>query len=243
VGKLQAKDRIIIPLDMSADQASQVISQLAGKVGYFKIGLELLMATGPDHFVRLAHEAGAKVFLDGKFSDIPNTVASATSVIASMGVEMIDVHANCGRAALMAAVKAKGNTKILAVTVLTSLENTDTQELYGKPVTEVVKAFALMAVECGVDGIVCSAQEVRMIRGDPALSRLLIVTPGIRPEWADSGDQKRAVTPREAIVAGADLLVIGRPITSPPAKVGSALEAVKLIVEEIEAGLKERGEV
>jgi orotidine-5'-phosphate decarboxylase len=238
---LQSKDRIIIPLDMSADQASQVISQLAGKVGYFKIGLELLMAAGPEHFIRLAHGAGAKVFLDGKFSDIPNTVGGATRVVAGMGVDMFDVHANCGRAGLLAAVQAKGNSKILAVTVLTSLGDSDAKELYGKPVVEVVKAFALMAAQSGVDGIVCSAQEARVIREDPILSPLLLVTPGIRPEWADTGDQKRAITPREAIAGGADLLVIGRPITSPPAAIGSRLEAVKLIVDEIEAGLKERG--
>jgi orotidine-5'-phosphate decarboxylase len=237
----QAKDRVIIPLDVdSSERAADIILQLAGSVGYFKVGLELLMAAGAVTMIRQIHDAGAKVFIDGKFSDIPNTVAGATKLVTDMGADMFDVHVNCGRPGLLAATRNKGDAIALAVTMLTSLGERDSDELYGKTVQGVVKRFALMAAESGADGLVCSAQELGMLNRQPGLSHLLLVTPGIRPEWAEVGDQKRTISPREAIASGADLLVVGRPVTAPPAHVGTPRNAVKLLIEEIEAGFEER---
>jgi orotidine-5'-phosphate decarboxylase len=238
---VKPKDRIIVPLDRDTpEEAQALIRELAGEVGYFKIGLQFLMADGAARLTRVIREAGAKVFIDPKLNDIPNTMAQATRVLDEIGADLITVHSNSGRPGLRAAVEARGNAMILAVTVLTSLDDNDTHEIYGRPAAEMVRNMARMAVECGAGGLVCSPQEVRVVRRDHALDKLMLVIPGIRPQWAELGDQKRAATPREAVAAGADLLVVGRPVTSPPAAVGSVVKAARLVAEEIEGGLKER---
>ena len=232
--QLNPQDRIIVALDYpTLSEAQALVERLADKVGYFKVGLELLMADGPAQAVKLIHSAGGKVFLDGKFSDIPNTVGAASSVVTGLGVDMFNVHANCGVASMSAAVANKGEAIVLAVTVLTSITDEETKSIYQRPAVDQVLEFAKLAKSAGIDGLVCSPMELTALRANPELSDLLLVTPGVRPAWAAVGDQKRVMTPSEAVAAGADYLVIGRPITQPPAEVGSPEKAVELIIAEL----------
>lgn len=185
--------------------------RLAGEVGMVKIGLQAYVAHGPD-LVRELRAQGHSIFLDLKLHDIPNTVASAMRQIAELGVTFTTVHASGGSEMLRAAVAAASDTRILAVTVLTSIDAAALDAIgHRDDVRSSVLRLASLSTRAGVDGVVASPQEVEEIRrvaGD-----LEIVTPGIRPAGADRGDQKRVMTPREAIEAGADWLVIGRPIT------------------------------
>jgi orotidine-5'-phosphate decarboxylase len=159
-----------------------------------------------------------------------------------MGVDMFNVHASCGVEAMKAAVANKGMSKVLAVTVLTSLSDEECISVFGKASQQKVLEFANMAKDAGVDGLICSPKEVPLLRSRPELKDLLLVTPGVRPEWAAAGDQKRVMTPGEAIKAGSDYLVIGRPITKPPEnKFSSPVEAAIAIAEEIGKAEKELG--
>lgn len=218
------RDKIIVALDTdSLKTAESLVKQLSPYVGHFKIGLELATAVGAPGAVQMVHKLGGKVFYDGKFNDIPNTTARASKVISSLGVSMFDVHASSGPEAIRAAIKNKGKSKVLGVTVLTSLHEKGDKVL----------KLAEMLKNTKADGIICSPWEAKLIRKYKKFNRLLIVTPGIRPKWAAADDQKRHLTPLEALRAGADHLVIGRPITKPPAWVGTPLEAIKLIYKEL----------
>lgn len=188
---------------------------IGAEAGLFKVGLQLFTAEGP-RVVRELTASGRRVFLDLKFHDIPNTVAGAVRSAAALGAEMLTVHAGGGSAMLRAAVEAAGaeGPLVLAVTVLTSMADADVKELgISATASEQVLHLAGIAQRTGCGGLVCSPQEVVEIRrrlgGEPVL-----VTPGIRPAGADVGDQSRIATPAEAIRAGADYLVIGRPITA-----------------------------
>lgn len=239
---LRGKDRICLPLDGIADrkELAKIVRKLSPVVGIFKIGLELIVKLGPEA-VAIVKENGGNVFFDGKFCDIPNTVGNASQAAASMKVDFFNVHASCGIPAMQAAVANKGAGKVLAVTVLTSLDDTECEAIFGASSQDKVTRFALMANEAGVDGLICSPREVSLLRSRPELSELLLVTPGVRPEWAATGDQKRVMTPGEAIKAGADYLVIGRPITKPPEnKFASSVEAAMAIAKEIERAEEEK---
>lgn len=231
---MEARDRIIVALDVpTLARATSVVRRLAGRVGGFKVGLELLTAEGAPAVVKAIHDLGGRVFFDGKFADIPNTISGAVRSVASMGVWMFDVHASAGPAAIAAAAAERGTSILLAVTVLTSLDDAAARAVFGAPARDKVLDFARMAVRLGAGGIVCSPQELPVIRADPALAGVVTVVPGVRPAWASTGDQARVATPTEAVRAGATHLVIGRPILMPPAQVGTPEAAVDRIVAEI----------
>lgn len=218
----QAASPLIVALDCaSADSARALVKQLAGlPLAMFKVGSELFTAAGPAFLDELRRQ-GHRVFLDLKFHDIPNTVAGAVAAAARLGVSLVNVHAAGGlammRAAVGAAREGSAATKVIAVTVLTSLAQDDLLRT-GIPSTaeEQVLRLAGMAAEAGLDGVVASTREAAVLRRRFPRP-FLLVTPGVRPSWApDSGDQKRVASPAEALGAGADFLVVGRPITASP---------------------------
>ncbi len=231
---MQAKDKIIVALDVDTlDKARALIETLAPYVGCFKIGLELMTAVGAPQAVRLVHDLGGQLFFDGKFDDIPNTVGAASKAVSAMGVKMFNVHASAGVEAMKAAAANKGQSILLAVTVLTAIDDATARAIFGASSREKVLQFAQEAAGAGCDGIVCSPQELGMLAQHNGLQGLLKVTPGCRPLWAAAGDQKRTMTPADAVRAGASWIVVGRPITAPPSEIGSPVEAAKRIVDEI----------
>ncbi len=232
-------NRVILALDVDSVKAAEdAVSRLRDHVAAFKVGFELFVSAGPD-VVRAVQGMGGRVFLDLKFHDIPNTAAQAARVATRMGVDFFDLHASGGRAMMSAVSKAVNEEAhsigarkpvILGVTVLTSLTEKDLREdlnVSNTPEAQVV-ALARLAEGCGLGGVVASPREVPAIRN--AVGReFVIVTPGVRPSWAGTDDQQRVATPAEAVRAGADYLVIGRPIL----KAADPVEAVIRINEEL----------
>lgn len=209
---------VIVALDVAGqDDALALADLLDPRTVRVKVGKQLFTAEGPG-VVRALHDRGFDVFLDLKFHDIPNTVAAAVAAAADLGVWMVNVHASGGRRMLMAAREALGNGSgrplLTAVTVLTSMTEADLYEVgIARAPLDHVRHLALLAQDSGLDGVVCSAQEADMLRTACGLD-FLLVTPGIRPKGDDAGDQRRVVTPPEALALGATHLVIGRPITA-----------------------------
>lgn len=231
---MNVKDKIIVALDIdSLDKAKPLVESLSPYVGCFKVGLELLTAIGAPRVVDFIHSLGGQVFFDGKFCDIPNTVGKATKAVSSLRVKMFNVHASAGIEAMMAAVANKGQSLVLAVTVLTSLDEDNAHLIFGAPSKAKVLQMARDAKIAGCDGIICSPRELEFLGKQRELDGLLKITPGVRPSFAAAGDQKRILTPHEAIKAGATSLVIGRPITNPPAEIGTPVDAVKKIADEL----------
>jgi len=214
--KTSAKEKIIVALDVpNRAEAMNVLNELAGVASWCKIGMQLFTSEGPE-IVRAARERGWKVFLDLKFHDIPNTVASGVRSACALGVEMLTIHLSGGPEMIRRATEAAENCTVLGVTVLTSsTAETLAAAGIGRSPDEWVPELARLGAECGIGGIVCSPLEIRAVR-DVVGSDVRIVTPGVRPVGADKGDQKRVLTPSEAIAAGADYLVIGRPILAAP---------------------------
>jgi orotidine-5'-phosphate decarboxylase len=213
---LSPRERLIVALDLpSVESAEAMIERLGDSVVFYKIGYQLAFAGGLP-LARTLVRAGKQVFLDMKLHDIANTVAHGVESIAQLGVTFLTVHAY--PQTMRAAVEAKTGSglKLLAVSVLTSYDDIDLHEAgYALGVDELVADRAKRAHDLGLDGIVCSAAEssaLRLMVGND----MVLVTPGIRPAGSDRGDQKRVVTPANAIVAGSDYLVIGRPITAAP---------------------------
>ena len=212
--------RIIVPLDTPRlEDALALAARLDPKLCRVKIGKELFVAAGPEAVQRV-HERGFEVFLDLKFHDIPNTVAGACRSAAKLGVWMMNVHASGGETMLRAAREAVSSVvrppMLIAVTVLTSLTNDDLERVgYTGSVMENVERLARIARACGLDGVVCSAQEATLVRKATG-EDFTLVTPGIRLESDNRDDQARVVTPRDAVRLGANYLVIGRPITGSP---------------------------
>jgi len=230
--------RIIIALDVQTkEEGISLVSQLKD-ARTFKIGLELFTAEGPTLFRKL-RALRKDIFLDLKLHDIPNTAAGAVRSAIKHGVQMMTLHASGGREMMAKAAEAArsaaeaGNGPkpvLLGVTVLTSLKGADLEEVgMGADVSSQVLRLAGLAKAAGLDGVVCSPQEIEILRKEYG-RELLIVTPGIRPLWAAAQDQKRIMTPAEAVAKGADHLVIGRPITGAP----SPNEAFLRIVEELD---------
>jgi len=229
---MKARDRLIVALDVpKAEAARALVDRLAGHVGMFKVGSQLFTAAGPD----LVHEIvarGEKVFLDLKFHDIPNTVAGAVASATRLGVSLVDVHGLGGRAMMEAGVGALPamGTRLLAITILTSHDEESLGEIgVNGSMAESVRRLAQLAKEAGTDGVVASPHEVALVR-EACGTDFLIVTPGIRPAGAATGDQARAATPAAAIAAGADYVVVGRPIT----EAGDPAAAADAIVREME---------
>jgi orotidine-5'-phosphate decarboxylase len=211
-------DRIIVPLDVPDTQrAMELVDRLPG-VGFWKVGLELFVNSGAE-VIKLLHERKKRIFLDLKFHDIPNTVAGACRSAASLDIDFLTVHAASGRIGLNAAVDAVAHTvkppSIVAVTLLTSFNSREVAFDLHIPLEmqDYALQMAMMAKESGCQGAVCSPQEVAALRRACGQDFLLIC-PGVRPQWSTSGDQRRTMTPYQALQAGADYLVIGRPITA-----------------------------
>lgn len=234
---LSAVDRLVFPLDYpSLDEARRGAELVSSSVGVLKVGLELFLREGPAA-VRLCRELGCRVFLDLKLLDIPATVARAVAGACALGVDYLTVHASGGTRILEAAQRSaeKENTglELLAVTVLTSSDQDDLREagIADGPEAQVLR-LARLACRSGVGGLVCSAQELVALRRELG-ARVTLVCPGIRPAGSAAGDQKRVATPGEAIRAGADLLVVGRPIRDSADPERSA----RAIVQEIASAL------
>jgi orotidine-5'-phosphate decarboxylase len=224
------KDRIIVALDVpTKKEAIELVENLRDQISFFKIGLQLYTAEGPE-IVRAVLASGTKVWLDLKLYDIPNTVSRAVESAGNLGVHMLTIHLSGGSEMIRAARAARANNMLLlGVTVLTSATEETLREI-GIPnkVDNHVLRLAKLGAQAGIDGVVASPHEIKMLRREFG-DRIKIVVPGIRPSWAVAGDQKRVMTPREAIEAGADYLVIGRPITAHR----NPSEAVTKILEEI----------
>ena len=226
--QLKPRDRLIVALDLpSVDTARSIVARLGDAVSFYKIGYQLAYAGGLAYAPVLA-DAGKRVFVDLKLHDIGSTVAEGVRSVARLGATFLTVHAY--PQTMKAAVEARERgLQILAVTVLTSYDDTDLAAAgYAGTVAALVARRAAQARDLGVDGLVCSAAEAAQVRGIIG-TKLKLVTPGIRPAGADAGDQKRIMTPTAAIAAGADYLVVGRPITAAP----DPKAAAAAIVEEI----------
>jgi len=234
------KNKIIVALDVeTAEAARRIIDEIGGEVGAFKIGLQLFTAAGAS-FVREVVDKNIRLFLDVKFHDIPNTVAKASVEVARLGVWMFNLHALGGGEMMRRTIENVRETcarenlrtpKIIGVTVLTSADRETLREVgIEKEIDSQVVNLARLTAKCGLDGVVASPLEVETIRHNIESKDFLIVTPGIRPDFATNDDQKRVMTPKEAVSQGADYLVIGRPITEQKDK----LAAVRKILEEIE---------
>jgi orotidine-5'-phosphate decarboxylase len=216
-------DKIIVPLDVPDLESAIALVDKLESVSFWKVGLELFTSVGPQ-ILEFLKSREKRIFLDLKFHDIPNTVAGACRSASRYGVDLLTIHATSGRDALKAATEAAQvgadqagvqPPKLIAITLLTSISARQLAFELKIPLElpEFALEMALMAKESGLDGAVCSPQEVAQLRqtcGD----EFLLVCPGVRPTWADKGDQKRSLTPSQAIQAGANYLVIGRPITA-----------------------------
>lgn len=216
-------NRLIAAIDAATRaEAEELIAALARVPSFVKLGLELFCAEGP-RVVSDVVAGGQRVMLDLKLHDIPETVGRAAARVAGLGAELLTVHASGGRAMLEAAVKGAGATRVLAVTILTSMDAQDLVDVgFGKPVEEAVVHLARLAKSAGCAGVVASPKETRLIR-EAVGSDFLIVTPGIRPADTQVGDQKRVMTPGEAMTAGSDLIVVGRPLRANPPKAAAAI--------------------
>jgi len=243
---VSAKDRLVLALDLENDRdALDLVSELKDFVGMFKVGHQLFTAYGPD-IVRRIIGMGSRVFLDLKYHDIPNTVAKASAEAVKLGVSVLNVHALGGHDMMKAASESAKEIAatlnltqpiVLAVTILTSMdEQSLRKELkITRSIQREVSHLARLAQRAGMQGVVASPQEIkalrRSVRGD-----FVILTPGVRPAWAAKDDQKRVMTPGEAIAAGADYVVVGRPIL----KAADRKAAAKQILDEIESVVKHR---
>jgi orotidine-5'-phosphate decarboxylase len=214
---IAARDKIIVALDVATKkEALDLVEQLRGDISCFKVGLQLYTAEGPE-IVRAVFGTGAKVFLDLKLHDIPNTVARAVESAAELGVQMLTVHLSGGGAMIRAASSARsGDLLLLGVTLLTSANEQTLREIgISDKIDDHVLRLAKLGVSAGIGGLVASPHEAKMLRAEFG-NEIKIVTPGVRPSWSEAVDQKRVMTPRQALEAGADYLVIGRPITAHP---------------------------
>ena len=230
---IDSANPVFVALDTpSLEAASALAARVAPFVGGLKVGLEFVSANGPAG-VRAMVKTGRSVFLDVKLHDIPNTVAGAMKALAPLGAAIVNVHASGGAAMMRAAVEAARSVnpapKVIAVTVLTSLEAGDLAAMgvAGTPLEQVVR-LAKLTRDCGVDGVVCSPREIAAVRAACG-PEFLIVTPGVRPAGGALDDQRRVMTPKRAIEEGADLLVSGRPITGAP----DPAEAARSILAEL----------
>ena len=213
--RIDAQDRLIVALDCpTADEAWEIVSRLDGVVNFFKVGLILQLAPGTEELIGRIIGSGKRVFLDYKYYDIPETLKKAVANVCRLGVSFLTLH---GTSTLIkGAVAGRGNNplKLFTVTVLTSMDATDIAELgyTSHSVEQLVLRRSRMALDAGCDGVIASGQEARAIK-EVSTGRLLVVTPGIREDGSPMDDQKRRTSSRDAIMAGADYLVIGRPIT------------------------------
>ena len=237
--KVQMDNRPIVALDFGeADQAMRIVSELSDFVSWFKVGKQLFTSTGPC-IVEQLREADKSVFLDLKFHDIPNTVGSAVASATAIGANMINIHASGGIEMMKVANRSAEEVsdrlsipkpKLLGVTVLTSMDQSTFQKDFSssRTLSDQVAYLSVCAKEAGLDGVVASPLEIEIIR-EKCGAQFWIVTPGVRPKAASLGDQKRVMTPKEAIDVGANQIVVGRPIT----QAIDSFQATKSIFAEI----------
>lgn len=236
---MNAKEKLIVALDVQPAEAHRLVAELRDEVGVFKIGSQLFTLVGPQ-FVREVVDSGCRVFLDLKFHDIPHQVSGAATAVTKLGVSMFTLHSSGGAEMMRRATEAVAETaqregltrpKVLAVSVLTSMDAKALAEIgIDSSPAETVLRLVKLAEASGVDGVVASPEETRSIRSVAQRKELLIVTPGIRSGATTStDDQKRVATPAGAIAAGADYLVVGRPITG----AANPLEAVRAMIKEM----------
>ncbi len=214
---MSVADKIIIPLDVPTEETAIALLDQLPDVRFWKVGLQLFVATGPTILKELKKRE-KKIFLDLKFHDIPNTIAGACGSACEYGINLMTLHATAGKTALKAATEAISKSpsppQLLAITLLTSLNSRDLAFDLKIPLElpEYALQMALLAKDSGINGAVCSPQEVAQLR-QVCGKDFVLVCPGVRPSWSQSGDQRRVMTPKEALNAGANYLVIGRPIT------------------------------
>jgi orotidine-5'-phosphate decarboxylase len=226
---------IAVALDApDLETAARWAGQVTPHVSTLKVGLELYLRYGPEVVASVRGASGVQIFLDLKLHDIPATVAAAARAVARLRPALLTVHAAAGPAAIRAAAEGAPNARIVAVTVLTSLGEQDLDRIgLAGPASAAVRRLAALAVEAGAGGLVCSPQEVADVRAEVG-DDIMLITPGVRPAGADVNDQARVATPEEALRAGADLLVIGRPITG-AADPGAAAAAIAASLRRAEA--------
>lgn len=236
---MKTKNKLIVALDVDTkEKALGLVEKLKNEVKIFKIGSELFTSCGPE-VIKSAQKNGYSVFLDLKFHDIPNTVAKAAVAATKLGVYMLTVHALGGYDMIREAAEAVSEEskrlkiekpKVIAVTILTSMDENSLKKIgiSDNIETQVLK-LAGLAKDAGLDGVVASPTEVKLIRKSVA-GPFLIVTPGVRPVWATAGDQKRIATPKEALDSGADFIVLGRPII----EAADPLDAARKVLKEIQ---------
>lgn len=230
-----AHERIMFPLDVETlADAKLWTTRLQGRVGVMKVGLELFVRVGPDA-VRMVHDAGARCFLDLKLHDIPQTMLGAVRAAVELDVAFLTVHASAGPTAMKTIAAAAGKTRLLAVTALTSLSDAELADMNLPASESYAVALASSAHRAGIRGFVCSPHEVPALRARVGQESVLVV-PGVRPLGSAKGDQQRVATPGDAILAGADYLVIGRPIRD----AADPLAACDAIAAEITRGLLSR---
>jgi orotidine-5'-phosphate decarboxylase len=223
-----AANKIIVALDVATkEKALELVKELRDRISFFKIGLQLYTAEGPE-IVRAVLSTGAKVWLDLKLYDIPNTVAKAVESANNLGVHMLTVHLSGGSEMIRAATAARAtNMLLLGVTVLTSATEQTLREIgVASKVDDQVSRLTRLGVEAGIDGVVASPHEIKKLRAEFG-DKIKIAVQGIRPTWAEPGDQKRFMTPREALEAGADYIGIGRPIIAHPQPSDAVLKILK----------------
>jgi len=245
ISNMELSERIIVALDVPTfDEARQLMDQLGTSARSLKVGSQLFTSVGPD-IVREVKQRDKKLFLDLKFHDIPNTVARASEVAVELGVDMFNIHVSGGLVMMRAAAEATkskaselGMEKpiILGVTILTSIDAPTLREVFhsSADLQEQIVHMARLAQRAGLDGVVASPQEIGAIRnacGDD----FVIVTPGVRPKWASQDDQKRTMTPAEALTAGASYVVIGRPIRQAPEPANALAQILQEIEESFQA--------
>jgi orotidine-5'-phosphate decarboxylase len=221
--------QLIVALDTyKSEEAKLWVKQVGDRVGFYKVGMELFTTAGPD-MIKWLKQLNKKVFLDLKFHDIPNTASKAVAAASRLGVDLCTIHAPGGPEMLRACRAVCGDTKLLAVTVLTSIDQ-DQLDSIGivRTVAEQVKAMAALAYESGIHGVICAPTDLGELSDLPP--EFLRVTPGIRPADSAAGDQKRIMTPREAAKGGASHIVVGRPITAAP----DPVRASEKILAELE---------
>ncbi len=259
---MEVRERIIVALDVdSLDKARPLVEELAPYVGCFKVDLGLLTAVGAPQVVAYIHSFGGQVFYCGDFNNTPSKVGRAARAVAELKVNMFNVHASAGIEAMKAAVANRGFSLVLATTVLTSLNARNLCDLgyvsswrtrtgnppmpYGECfdcyIPNLVVSMSQVAKDAGVDGIICSPQELELLNQQKELDKLLRIVSDARPSWVAVDDQKRTMTPPEAIKAGATALIIDyRALaTNLPAEIGTPVDAAKRIAEEISLALKE----
>ncbi len=243
---MNPRDKLIVALDVdSASRALEIFNELRDSVGMFKIGMQLFTAAGPE-IVRQIVARGGKIFLDLKYHDIPNTVAMAGVEATRLGVSLFNIHAAGGYEMMRRAAEGIAETaereelqrpRLLAVTLLTSIDQETLQQIgIAEQPPDVVTRLAKLARDAGLDGVVASPQEIETIRASVAQPGFLIVTPGIRAGGDQTDDQRRTMTVTEAIRAGADLIVVGRPILA----AANPAQAAHAIVREIDEALRGR---